>query len=122
MTDGVPRPGLLVLRSADIHRSAAFYRALGLPMVPERHGNGPEHYAAVADGFVFEVYPLGPGGAPTTGVRLGFRIDTADCLAALAAAAVEAGGSVASAPHESPWGRRTVLRDPDGHTVELTVA
>jgi catechol-2,3-dioxygenase len=40
------RINLIVIRVSDIDRSAAFYRALGLVLVKERHGTGPEHYSA----------------------------------------------------------------------------
>ena len=32
----------------------------------------------------------------------------------------EAGAKVVFAPKSSPWGRRAVVEDPDGHRVELT--
>lgn len=35
-------------------------------------------------------------------------------------AAVVAGGKLLQQPQDSPWGRRAVLADPDGHRVELT--
>jgi lactoylglutathione lyase len=36
------------------------------------------------------------------------------------AALVAAGGASVSPPKDSPWGRRAVVGDPDGHRVELT--
>lgn len=56
---------------------------------------------------------------PTRGVRLGFRVDSVDGLVPLLEAA---GAEVVSAPHDSEWGRRAVIRDPDGHTVELVTS
>lgn len=111
-----PRVNLLVLRSPDIHRAARFYRELGLLFTVERHGSGPEHYSSSVDGFVFELYPLAPGSSPTTGTRIGFRVDSVDELVPLLKAA---GAELVSAPHDSVWGRRAVVRDLDGHTVEL---
>ncbi|MGE0708614.1 MAG: VOC family protein [Planctomycetota bacterium] len=32
------------------------------------------------------------------------------------------GGEIVSEPEESDWGHRVVVRDPDGHLVELTEA
>jgi catechol 2,3-dioxygenase-like lactoylglutathione lyase family enzyme len=108
---------LLVLRSPDIHRAATFYlQALGLPFTLERHGDGPEHYSSSLNGFVFELYPLGAGRTPTTGVRIGFSVDSVDELVQLVRAA---GAEVVSGPHDSEWGRRAVVRDLDGHTLEL---
>ncbi|HVV99819.1 MAG TPA: VOC family protein, partial [Planctomycetaceae bacterium] len=68
------------------------------------------------DGFVFELYPLGADRAPTTGVRIGFSVDSVDELVPLVR---EAGAEVVQGPHDSAWGRRAVVRDLDGHTVEL---
>lgn len=111
-----PMANLLVLRSPDIHRAAGFYRALGLLFTLERHGEGPEHYTSLVDGFLFELYPLGPGRTPTTGVRIGFSVDSVDELVPLVR---EPGAEVVSGPHDSEWGRRAVVRDLDGNTVEL---
>ncbi|MGE5195040.1 MAG: VOC family protein [Deltaproteobacteria bacterium] len=30
------------------------------------------------------------------------------------------GAEVLSDPHDSPWGRRAALNDPDGHRIEIT--
>jgi lactoylglutathione lyase len=111
-----PIANLLVLRSPDIHRAAAFYRALGLLFIVERHGNGPEHYTSLVNGFVFEIYPLATGQTPTTGTRIGFSVDSVDELLPLVR---DLGAEVVTEPHDSEWGRRAVVKDLDGHTVEL---
>ncbi|MGW6984738.1 hypothetical protein ACWGE1_35680 [Streptomyces sp. NPDC054932] len=79
-----------------------FYRGIGLDLVPEQHGNGPEHYAAtLAGGGVLELYEA--TGRPETGyLRLGLT------------------GPPNGAGFLPP-GRHT-LSDPDGRTVVLTVA
>ncbi|MGV9314135.1 hypothetical protein ACWDR0_18435 [Streptomyces sp. NPDC003691] len=99
--DSVPPPsvrsGLTVIYTERLEACRAFYAGLGLPLVPERHGTGPEHYAAELDGTVFELYPAGRRG--TTGyLRLGLT---------------------AAAPGYAR-GRHT-LTDPDGRIVVLTV-
>ena len=111
-----PLANLLVLRSPDIHRAAGFYRALGLLFTLDRHGGGPEHYSSSINGFVFEIYPLAPDQTPTTDVRIGFSVDSVDGLLPLVQAA---GAKIVSEPHDSEWGRRAVVRDLDGHAVEL---
>ena len=111
-----PMVNLLVLRSPDIHRAARFYRALGLLFTAERHDTGPEHYSSSVNGCVFELYPLAAGREPTTATRIGFSVDSVDELVPLVQAV---GAEVVSAPHDSEWGRRAVVRDLDGHTVEL---
>jgi predicted enzyme related to lactoylglutathione lyase len=109
-----PRLNLLVIRSADIQRAAAFYGNIGLQMDLHAHG-GPEHYTSQVDGAVFEIYPLGRA-QPTTTVRLGFAVGDVDGLVPVL---IRAGGAVIEAPHDSPWGRRAVIADHDGHRVEL---
>lgn len=57
------------------------------------------------------------GSACTESVRLGFAVKDAD----EAVAKLEmAGAAVVSEAKDSPWGRRAVVKDFDGHSVELT--
>jgi len=108
---------LIVLRSPDIVRSAAFYARLGLQFDLHRHGSGPEHFSSeLVGGVVFELYPIDEN-ATVVGARIGFRVPSVDeAVAALA----EYPGAVVSKPGESEWRRRAVVRDPDGNKVELT--
>ena len=107
---------LLVLRSPDLERAAAFYSCLGLQFTRHQHGKGPEHFAAELGGSVFELYPLATVGPSTLGTRLGFSVPSLD---AAIAALSDYPGAVVSPPKDSPWGRRAVVSDPDGHRVEL---
>jgi lactoylglutathione lyase len=108
---------LIVIRSADIEHAADFYKRLGLSLTCHRHGSGPEHYACESGPVVFEIYPLTNETEATTGTRLGFRVASVhEVITALQ----EAGATVVSPPKPSPWGRRAVITDPDGHRVELT--
>lgn len=107
---------LVVLRSADMTRAAEFYARLGLRFERHRHGSGPEHLAAELGGGVFEIYPQSPEGPATLGTRIGFRVPGID---AIVAGLSDSPGAVISPPKDSPWGRRAVLADPDGHRVEL---
>ena len=111
------RINLIVIRSVDLNRAESFYQNLGLTFVRHRHGSGPEHMASESAGFVFEVYPRSNDRDSTSHVRLGFVVDDIDAIIQrLREASVE----VVTAPYESPWGRRAVVKDHDGHTVELT--
>src|SRR5690349_19389169 len=94
------RVSLFVLYSPRLEECRRFYSDLGLVFSAERHGNGPDHYAAVlADGAVFEIYPARPD--RTTGLlRLGLEVD-----------------GVAATPPLAPG--RHVFHDPDGRTVEV---
>ena len=111
-----PQLNLVVLRSADIDRSVKFYEAMGLRFAKHAHGSGPEHYASENNGFVFEIYPVTAKAGPTTGTRIGFRVDDVDGVVKLLS---EISGVVVTPPADSEWGRRTVVKDLDGHTVEL---
>jgi len=111
-----PRLNLVVLRSPDIHRAVELYRRIGLSFTLHSHGSGPEHYASDSDGTVFEIYPLGPKSSPTAGTRIGFRVDSVTELVPLLLAA---GAEVITPPADTEWGRRAVVRDLDGHIVEL---
>ncbi|MDL4821010.1 glyoxalase/bleomycin resistance/dioxygenase family protein [Actinomadura opuntiae] len=90
---------LIVIYTARLEECRAFYAGLGLDLRPERHGSGPDHYAAVLeDGAVFELYPAGTR-EPTGRLRLGFATTAGAC-------GLEPG--------------RHVLDDPDGRAVEVT--
>jgi len=108
---------LLVLKTRQVAGVRAFYQALGIAFVEERHGDGPAHVAGVVGGLTLEVYPLpdGPEAADRT-LRLGFSVaDLGRVLDALQAA----GTPVLNPPEQTTWGRRAVVRDPDGRAVEL---
>jgi predicted enzyme related to lactoylglutathione lyase len=107
---------LVVIRSSDIDKSAAFYSALGITFSKHSHGNGPEHYASEGDGVTFEIYPEADSAGATTATRLGFKVTDVDALLPIL---VEKGGLIASPAKDSPWGRRAVVVDPTGHKVEL---
>jgi lactoylglutathione lyase len=110
---------LVVIRSPDLERSASFYRVLGLSFQKHRHGSGPEHLITELGPIVFEIYPREDDSDSTASTRIGFRVPSVD-------AAVEQlqqiGVTVVSPPKDSPWGRRAVVDDFDGHRVELTEA
>jgi len=110
-----PIMNLVVLRSPDIDRASQFYSEMGLLLTKHRHGNGPEHYSSCVDGFVFEIYPLGKR-QPTLDTRIGFSVDDVDSIVSML---VAIGAELVSPVAESEWGRRAVVKDFDGHTVEL---
>ena len=96
------RIGLLVVYCSDLPSCRDFYRSLGLVLARERHGSGPEHYAAVLDGgAVLELYPAGSG-ASTGRIRLGLTVKQDDVAVSL-----EPGNHV--------------LRDPEGRVVDVHV-
>ncbi|MBV9850371.1 MAG: VOC family protein [Armatimonadetes bacterium] len=83
-----PTLGLVVLRAADVDRMLAFYHALGLEFVQERHGNGPIHYSCDLGGTIIEIYPGKSGVAPDRrsggATMLGFQVVSLDATLAAA--------------------------------------
>ncbi len=110
---------LVMSRSAHLECSASFYRVLGLSFQKHRHGRGPEHLTCELGPVVFEIYPRKDDSDSTSSTHIGFRVPSVD-------AAVEqlrqVGVTVVSPPNDSPWSRRAVVDDFDGHRVELTEA
>jgi len=115
MTNG--RFNLLMIRSSNIDAAVRFYQRIGLTFAKHSHGKGPDHYCSENGGILFEIYPLEEGKPPTLETRLGFCVPSVD---AMASALVNLGARVISAPKDSPWGRRAVFADFDGHRVEFT--
>lgn len=107
---------LVVLRSTDLERARSFYECLGLQFTRHQHGSGPEHLSAELGGCVFELYPQSSNGASTLDTRIGFIVPS---LEAVIAAIRDYPAAIISPPQASPWGRRTVVADPDGHRIEL---
>jgi predicted enzyme related to lactoylglutathione lyase len=110
------RLNLVVIRVADFERSASFYRSMQMPLTKERHGAGPDHYSVDLGGVVMELYPRRSEAEATTQTRIGFVVDKLD---EVLAASQASGGQLIAAAKDSPWGRRAIVKDPDGHTIEL---
>lgn len=116
-TDSGLRISLIVLYSADLNRSKAFYERLGLRFTPERHGQGPQHFSCHLGDSVFEIYPLKKEALAQNKVRIGFFVPSVDeALERIK----ETGLRLVSPPQDSPWGRRAVVEDPEGNAVEIT--
>jgi lactoylglutathione lyase len=110
---------LLALRTEDLNRARDFYSVLGLSFESQQHGTGPVHYCSTSPAVALELYPLLPKDTPTTSTRIGFRVPDVD---GAFQALCQAGAGSVSPPRASPWGRRAVVSDPDGHRVELLAA
>ena len=67
-------------------------------------------------GVVFEIYPASLQSPATSGIRIGFCVDSVDDTIPLL---LGAGAELLTAPSDSEWGRRAVIRDFDGHVVEV---
>ena len=106
---------LLVLKASDPAALAKFYSRFGLRFALEQHGRGPEHQACVMDNSVLEIYPLLDEGEKSIGVRLGFPVPSID----MATAGLDPASDFLLLPSDTKWGRRCVIRDPEGHKIEL---
>ena len=106
---------LVTLRSRDLEASERFYAGLGLSFTRHAHG-GPEHLCAERGGVVFEIYPLLDPASASSGVRLGFDVDDAE---AAVRRLLDAGGTLERPLTPSRFGLRAVVRDFDGHAVEV---
>ena len=107
---------LVVIRAQDIDRLASFYEALGLQFTKHRHGKGPEHLSSTIGETVFEIYPSNGASESTVSTRLGFSVpsltNTLGQLRGLDA-------TVLVEPSQTEFGRRAVVKDFEGHKVEL---
>jgi len=111
----------VVLFTGQLERCIAFYRALGVPLEDEDHGDGHVHSAVDLDGVHIAIFPgTGPGPAlphrATGATFIGFWVPS---LGAAKDAAVSLGATLISDHQTCQWGCRVVLTDPDGRAVEL---
>lgn len=111
----------LVVFAADLDRTAAFYRAVGLDLKREDHGSGPVHFATELSAVHFAIYPAqAPGSAPAHrsagGSFAGFYVDSLDDTTA---GLIDLGSTVLHEHEDMPWGCRIVVTDPDGRPVEV---
>ena len=107
---------LVVIRAQDLDRLARFYEALGCHFTKHRHGKGPEHLSCLLGETVFEIYPAGAANESTVATRLGFSVpslhNALDQLRGLQA-------TVLIEPANTEFGFRAVVKDFEGHKVEL---
>lgn len=112
----------IVLWTARTREVVAFYAALGFPLAAEGHDDGPVHWACEVGAVHFAIYEQDEGDSPPPEYQsagasvMGFEVDDLD---AVYRAAKTVGARVLIRPEEVPWGRRAVILDPDGRTVEL---
>jgi len=113
---GPPTLNLLVLRCKDIEKSRDFYEIIGFTFEKHQHGKGLPHYASEKDGVVFELYPSKV--EPDKHTRIGFTLPSVDVVETCLDSE---GYDVIEPMTETSWGIRSVVRDPDGRTIELTL-
>lgn len=107
---------LVVIRSHEIEKAVRFYTALGLTFVREQHGSGEGHWSTTAGTTTFEIYPASDT-YDCSGIRIGFEVTS---IESVLDQLTTIGATIHRPLRESSWGLRAVVRDFDGHTVELT--
>src|SRR5205814_1598630 len=107
---------LLVLKTRQIDNLLAFYRIIGIELAEEQHGKGPLHYAGRLDETVFELYPTTDAETVDCTTRLGFCVSK---MAETVEALRSVGTPIVGEPKATEWGKRAVVRDPDGRVIEL---
>jgi catechol 2,3-dioxygenase-like lactoylglutathione lyase family enzyme len=122
------RLDLIGLVVADMARSLAFYRHLGLPLPPEADRQ-PHVEAALPGGLrlawdtVATIRSFDPDWAPPSGghrIGLAFRLDAPADVDRAYAELVALGYAGHKAPWDASWGQRyAIVRDLDGNAVEL---
>lgn len=122
-----PHLDLIGLVAADLPRTLAFYRALGVDVPPG--ADAAPHVEVTVGGLrlawdtVEVVRSFDPGWQPPTGghrVALAFACADADEVDATYTRMVDAGFTGHLPPWDAVWGQRyAVLHDPDGTAVDL---
>jgi len=123
-----PAPSALGFVAADLPRTLAFYRALGLD-IPAAADDAPHVEVVISSGFKLMWDPLAtiesfdpdwkaPTGDPRT--ALAFDCGAPGAVDDTFASMVAAGFDGHKEPWDAFWGQRyATLRDPDGNGVDL---
>jgi uncharacterized protein len=133
-----PRIHVLTLGVADLERSLAFYRALGLEspgvegaefVADETTPGGAAAMFDLRDGLILSLYGRedlekdanATFDAPGRGeFSIGHLVASKDEVDAVLAQAEAAGATLTEKPHDRPWGIYSgYFRDPDGHLWEI---
>jgi catechol 2,3-dioxygenase-like lactoylglutathione lyase family enzyme len=128
VTGMTPRFDALGVVVADMGKTLAFYRRLGLE-IPDDADSEPHVEAALPGGLrlmfdtVETVRSFDPDWTPPQGgqrIGFAFRCDGPADVDRAYAELVDAGYDGHKEPWDAPWGQRyAVIRDPDGNGVDL---
>jgi lactoylglutathione lyase len=112
----------IVLFSQHLERTINFYRAVGVDLQDEDHGDGFVHAATEAGDVHLAVFPAstsdnGAGSWRSNGSTfVGFYVPSLDRIAESLGLL---GAKVLVEHQVRPWGCRMVVEDPDGRAVEI---
>jgi hypothetical protein len=108
---------LLVIRTENPEKLKSQYEQLGFTFNFHKHGNGPLHYSASINSFVFEIYPLTKSMEKAdNSIRLGFDIEN---LESKLEEIRKTNWVIVSEMQETKWGICSIIQDLDGRKVEL---
>jgi predicted enzyme related to lactoylglutathione lyase len=115
-----PELNLIVLWVANAIAALDFYVALGFRFEMTSSIEGSDYYACYLGKTIIEIHAGGAGTAsqPYQGgsVMLGLKVDNIDKVLAKAQ---KLSKTTLPDAHESRWGKRVVLTDPDGRKIQL---
>ena len=115
--------GAIVLWTSRLNEMVAFYKAIGLPLEEEDHGEGPLHFACELGATHFAIFEAKQGDAVSRGTggctMIGLQVSNVDEAYAIAKSL---GAATVWEPRDMPWGRAAQVLDPDGRPVELNPA
>ncbi len=127
-----PRIHVLTLGVADVERSLAFYRALGLEsqgVIGTEFPGGTAAMFELSDGLILALYGRDDLAADANATfdapgrgefSIGHLVAERKDVDAVLADAEAAGATLTEAPRERPWGIYSgYFRDPDGHLWEV---
>lgn len=111
----------VTLGIADLERSVAWYRSIGIDVGSPTRGRRSVTATPVAGHrIVWEVVDDAQGDRVRPGIRLALRCATTAAVDETVARLRRAGTPVLVPPHDAAWGARTAdVVDPDGHVVEI---
>ena len=121
-----PRVSLITLGVGDLARSRAFYEKLGFKASSVGGGEVVFFQAGAVALCLFPRESLAcdaevsADGGGFRGIAIAHNVREKDQVDAAIAEAVAAGGTIAKAGHDAPWGGRSgYFADPDGHLWEV---
>ncbi|WP_413584673.1 VOC family protein [Bdellovibrio sp. HCB274] len=108
----------ITINTAQLQNMLKFYSHLGLKFQQTKVDKGSEVHRATHDGVEFSLYSLPAAQkSQTPSLQLGFQITG---MEAMVADLVNVPGALLILdPTEMPDGKKAIILDPDGHSIEL---
>lgn len=108
----------ITINTANLQGLRDFYTGLGLQFEKAAVFRGSEVYRAVLDGIEISLFGMmDRNNAPTPPLQLSFQVQQMENVVGTIKRIP--GVSVLLEPTDLPDGRKTILKDPDGNSVEI---